>query len=260
MGREVQNLFSVEGAVVLVTGGSRGIGAMIAEGFLRNGAARVYITARKVAECEGAAERLGAFGDCIAIPADLSTSEGIEAVAARIESEDAGLDVLVNNAGAVWAEAFDALGVNAWDKVMNINVRAPFFLTQRLHKLLLARASAEVPARVIIVGSIDGLHCPPLETYPYSASKAAVHHLTRTMAKRLAPEILVNCIAPGPFESKMMAATLAALGDQIREASPVRRIGRPEDVAGAAIFLASRASAFITGAVIPVDGGISTTL
>lgn len=256
----MQHLFSVESAVVLVTGGSRGIGAMIAEGFLRNGAARVYITARKAGECEAAAARLGAFGPCIAIPADLATPDGVESVAARIEAEGAGLDVLVNNAGAVWAEPFEELGGAAWDKVMSINVRTPFFLTQRLYKVLLGRASAQEPARVINVGSIDGLHCPPLETYPYSASKAALHHLTRTMAKRLAPDILVNCIAPGPFESKMMAATLAAMGDQIREATPVKRIGAPEDAAGAAIFLASRASAFITGAVIPVDGGISTTL
>jgi NAD(P)-dependent dehydrogenase (short-subunit alcohol dehydrogenase family) len=257
----VQDLFSVRGAVVLVTGGSRGIGAMIAEGFLRNGAARVYITARKTAECEAAAERFGAIGVCVAIPADLSTQEGIEAVASRIEADGAGLDVLVNNAGAVWAEPFDQLGEAAWDKIMNINVKAPFFLTQRLHGLLKDRARPETPARVIIIGSIDGLHCPPLETYPYSASKAAVHHLTRTLAARLAADhILVNCIAPGPFESKMMAATLAALGDQIKQASPLKRIGRPEDVAGTAIFLASRASGFITGAVIPLDGGISTTL
>jgi NAD(P)-dependent dehydrogenase (short-subunit alcohol dehydrogenase family) len=257
----VQDLFSVRGAVVLVTGGSRGIGAMIAEGFLRNGAARVYITARKTAECEAAAERLGAIGACVAISADLSTQEGIEAVASRIEADGAGLDVLVNNAGAVWAEPFDQLGEAAWDKIMNINVKAPFFLTQLLHGLLKDRARPETPARVIIIGSIDGLHCPPLETYPYSASKAAVHHLTRTLAARLAADhILVNCIAPGPFESKMMAATLAALGDQIKQASPLKRIGRPEDVAGTAIFLASRASGFITGAVIPLDGGISTTL
>lgn len=257
----MNDLFSVEGAVVLVTGGSRGIGAMIAEGFLRHGAKRVYITARRAEECEAAAARLGAFGSCVAVPADLATSEGVEAVAARLEADGDALDVLVNNAGAVWAEPFDELGMAAWDKVMNINVRAPFFLTQRLHGLLMKNASASAPARVIIVGSIDGLRCPPLETYPYSASKAAVHHLTRTLAARLAKDhILVNCIAPGPFESKMMAATLAAMGDKIKEASPLKRIGRPEDVAGLAIFLASKASAFITGAVIPLDGGISTTL
>jgi NAD(P)-dependent dehydrogenase (short-subunit alcohol dehydrogenase family) len=257
----VQNLFSVEGKTVVVTGGSRGIGAMIAEGFLRNGAKSVYITARKVEECQVAVARLSAFGKCEAFPADLTKPEGIELVAREVEAREQSLDVLINNAGAVWAEPFDEFGVAAWDKVMNINVKAVFFLTQRLHKMLTASASHENPARVINIGSIDGLHCPPLETYPYSASKAAVHHLTRTLAARLAPDnILVNCLAPGPFESKMMAATLAALGDQIKEASPVKRIGRPEDIAGAAIFLASRASMFITGAVIPVDGGISTTL
>jgi NAD(P)-dependent dehydrogenase (short-subunit alcohol dehydrogenase family) len=258
----MDELFSVRGLKVLVTGGSRGIGAMIAEGFLRHGA-RVWISARKAPEVMGTAERLSALGPCTGIVADLADPAGIEAIAAAIEAETDGLDVLVNNAGAVWAERFEAFTPDAWDKVMTVNLKSAFFLTQRLHPLLCRAAAGEGQrsARVINVGSIDGLHVPPLETYPYSASKAGMHHMTRTLAARLATDnIRVNCIAPGPFESRMMAATLATMGDAIRAANPLKRIGTPEDVAGTAIFLASRASDYITGAVIPVDGGTSTTL
>ena len=202
-GRElkVQNLFSVEGAVVLVTGGSRGIGAMIAEGFLRNGAAKVYITARKAAECEAAAERLGAFGACVAIPADLSTTEGIEAVAARIEAAGGGLAVLVNNAGAVWAEPFESF----WRRRLgqdHEHQRQGAVLPDPAPAHAAERPRQRRGARARDYRRLDRrAHCPPLETYPYSASKAAVHHLTRTLAARLAKDnILVNCIAPGPFE------------------------------------------------------------
>lgn len=253
-------LFSVEGLNVLVTGGSRGIGAMIAEGFVSHGA-RVWITARKAAECQATAERLSAIGPCEAIVADLSTMDGIAVVAAALGAAATRLDVLVNNAGAVWAQPFEAFSPEAWDKVMAINLKAVFFLSQRLHPLLLKAASDGRSARIINVGSIDGLHVPPLETYPYSASKAGLHHLTRTLASRLAADnIRVNAIAPGPFESRMMAATLATMGDAIRAANPLKRIGTPEDVAGTAIYLASRASDYVTGAIIPVDGGTSTTL
>lgn len=256
----MDTLFSVQGLRVVVTGGSRGIGAMIAEGFLRHGS-KVWITARKVADCHATAERLGAIGPCVAIPADLATKAGIEAVGSALEATGQGVDVLVNNAGAVWAQPFESFTPEAWDKVMDINLKAVFFLTQRLHPLLKQAAQGGRSARVINVGSIDGLHVPPLETYPYSASKAGVHHLTRTLAARLAADnIRVNGIAPGPFESRMMAATLAAMGDAIRQANPLKRIGTPEDVAGTAIYLASRASDYVTGAIIPVDGGTSTTL
>ncbi|MFN3370417.1 MAG: SDR family oxidoreductase [Sphingomonadaceae bacterium] len=258
----MDGLFAVDGLRVLVTGGSRGIGAMIAEGFVRHGA-EVFITARKAGEVEATATRLAALGPCRGIPADLADLTGIEAVAAAIEAQASSLDVLVNNAGAVWAERFEAFTPEAWDKVMTVNLKSVFFLTRRLHPLMKA-AATERPdrsPRVINIGSIDGLHVPPLETYPYSASKAGLHHLTRTLAARLASDgIRVNCIAPGPFESRMMAATLASMGDAIRAANPLGRIGTPEDVAGTAIFLAARASDYITGAVIPVDGGTSTTL
>jgi NAD(P)-dependent dehydrogenase (short-subunit alcohol dehydrogenase family) len=258
----MDELFSVRGLRVLVTGGSRGIGAMIAEGFLRHGA-RVWISARKANEVMATAERLSLLGPCTGVVADLADPAGIETIAAAIEAETDGLDVLVNNAGAVWAERFETFTPDAWDKVMTVNLKSPFFLTQRLYPLLCkaASGSGQRSARVINVGSIDGLHVPPLETYPYSASKAGMHHMTRTLAARFAADnIRVNCIAPGPFESRMMAATLATMGDAIRAANPLKRIGTPEDVAGTAIFLAARASDYITGAVIPVDGGTSTTL
>ncbi len=256
----MKDLFNVEGKTVLVTGGSRGVGEMIAEGFVQNGA-KVYITARKKEACEATAERLSAMGFCEAIPVDLATSDGVETVSAGIEAREKQLDVLINNAGAVWAAPIDEFPEDGWDKVVTVNLKSVFFLTQRLLPLLRKSATPDDPARVINIGSIDGLHVPPLETFPYSASKAGVHHLTRALAARLAAEdIIVNAIAPGPFQSKMMAATLSALGDQIVANNPRKRIGTPEDIAGTAIFLASRAGAYTTGAVIPVDGGTSTTL
>ncbi len=166
--------------------------------------------------------------------------------------------MLVNNAGATWGAPLEAFDDAAWDRVLALNVKGVFHLTRFLLPLLRAAGTAEEPARVVNIGSIDGIHVPVLETYSYSASKAAVHQLTRHLARRLAPEITVNAIAPGPFESKMMAATLDAFGDQIAAAAPLKRIGRPDDMAGAVIYLASRAGAYLTGAVIPVDGGIAT--
>lgn len=251
-------LFSVAGKTALITGGTRGIGYMIAEGYLRSGA-RVYISSRKADACEQAAEQLAEFGEVHALPADVSDEgacrELVDAVAAREER----LHILVNNAGATWGAAFDEFPAAAFDKVLTLNVKAPFLLTQAARPLLEAAAIDDDPARVINIGSIDGLVVPRLGTYSYSASKAAVHHLTRHLAATLAPKILVNAIAPGPFPSKMMAATLAAAGDQIAAATAVKRIGRPADVAAAAVYLAAAASTFVTGAVIPVDGGLSTT-
>ena len=190
----------------------------------------------------------------------LSTMEGVTALAAAAAARFPTLNILVNNAGATWGMPLDEFDEHAWDKVMDTNVKGLFFLTQRLLPQLRAAGTADDPARVINIGSIDGLHVNPMDTYSYAASKAGVHHLTRTMARKLGPEhITVNAVAPGPFESKMMAATLQAFGDSIAKSSPLGRIGRPDDMAGVTVFLASRAGSYLTGAVIPVDGGIATT-
>jgi len=255
----VRDLFSVEGKVALVTGGSRGIGLMIARGFVEAGA-KVYISARKADACQAAAAELSKQGECIALPADLSTESEARRLAVAIAAREPALHVLVNNAGANWGAPLAEFPDDAWDKVLALNVKAIFHLTRALLPQLEKAASAEDPARVINIGSIDGLQVPDLETYAYSASKAAVHHLTRVLAKKLAPRrITVNAVAPGPFESKMMAQTLRNFGKLIVESCPLKRIGEPEDMAGVAIYLASRAGAYVTGAVIPVDGGISTT-
>ena len=255
--RTMNELFSIAGKTAVVTGGSRGIGLMIARGFVEAGA-RVIISSRKADVCDEVAAELSKLGECEAIPADLSSEAECrrlaEAVAARLSS----LDILVNNAGATWGAPLDQFDEAAWERVLALNVKGVYHLTKFLVPLLEAAGSADQPARVINIGSIDGIKVPLLETYSYSASKAAVHMLTRHLAKRLAPAITVNAIAPGPFESKMMAATLDAFGEQIAAAAPLKRIGRPDDMAGAAIFLASRAGAYVTGAVVPVDGGIAS--
>ncbi len=250
-------LFDVSGKVVLVTGGSRGIGEMIARGFVEAGAS-VIISSRKADACEALAEELSAHGNCRAIAADLSREEECRRLAEEVTRLGDGLDVLVNNAGATWGAAMADYDEAAFERVLALNVKGVFHLTKFLRPLLESSGSADRPSRVINIGSIDGLHVPSMETYAYSASKAAVHHLTRHLAKALAPVITVNAIAPGPFESKMMHATLAAFGDEIAQAAPMRRIGQPSDMAGAAIFFASPAASYITGAVLPVDGGIAT--
>ena len=253
----MNSLFDVSGKAVLVTGGSRGIGEMIARGFVDAGA-RVYISSRKADVCDALAKELSANGECISLPADLSTEAECERLAHEIASREDHLDVLVNNAGATWGAPMEEYNETAFERVLALNVKGVFHLTKFLRPLLEHSASAENPSRVINIGSIDGIHVPILETYAYSASKAAVHQLTRHLAKHMAPLVTVNAIAPGPFESKMMHATLEAMGDAIAHAAPMKRIGKPSDMAGAAIFLASPASSYITGAILPVDGGIAT--
>ncbi len=257
---DLESLFSVDGKTAVVTGGSRGIGLMIAEGLVRSGV-KVYISSRKAGVCEEQAARLAEFGTCIAIPADLSSAEGVASLADAVKEREDRLDILINNAGATWGAPLLDYPDDAWDKVLATNVKAVFELTAALVPLLEAAASPEDPARVVNIGSIDGIRVPDTENYAYAASKAAVHMVTRQTAHRLtAKNITVNAIAPGPFPSKMMAFILDADGGEEMVAStvPLKRIGRPDDVVGTVLFLTSRAGSYLTGAIIPVDGGIST--
>ena len=258
----VADLFSIEGKTALVTGGGRGIGAMIARGYLHAGAARVYISSRKADELDAAVAAFAEFGECVAIPADLSRADECQRLASEVSEREGGrLDILVNNAGANWGAPFAEFPDTAWDRVLDVNVKGVFHLTQALAPALSAAGTSRNPSRVINIGSIDGIRVPEMDTYSYSASKAAVHHMTRVLARRLGRDnITVNAIAPGPFESKMMAATLDAFREHIEAASPFGRIGEPDDIAGAAIYLASRATAWVTGVILPVDGGMATTV
>ena len=254
-----ENLFSLKGRVALVTGGSRGIGRMIASGFLAYGAEKVYITARKAAACDAAAAELTQQGPgrCISVPCDISTVQGVQKLAAAIADREPKIDILVNNAGAAWAADFDAFPENGWDKVVDLNLKTPFFLTKALAPLLRAAASSERPAKVINIASIDGIFVNPLETYPYAASKAGLIHLTRRVAARLIKEnIVVSAIAPGPFQSDMNTDARDNAG-QVAKRVPAGRIGAPEDMAGAAIFLASRAGDYVVGSTVTVDGGVA---
>ena len=255
----MDDLFDVSAKTALVTGGSRGIGLMIARALVQGGA-RVIISSRKAGELEQAAQQLAALGDCQAIPGDISTPAGAQQLAAATSERFWQLDILVNNAGATWGAPLEQFPASGWDKVSHTNVEGVFHLTVALLPALRAAAAANPPARVINIGSVDGLRTPSVENYSYSASKAAVHMLTRHLAKRLAAErITVNAIAPGPFESKMMAFLLEDPESREIVASnvPLGRIGQPEDMAGLSLFLASRAGAYLTGTVIPLDGGIT---
>ncbi|HJR46265.1 MAG TPA: SDR family oxidoreductase [Actinomycetota bacterium] len=254
-----QDLFSISGKVAVVTGGSRGIGLMIARGMVEAGAT-VYISSRKADVCDAVAAELSEIGSCVSIPADLSTAEGLDTLAGGVSEHEDRLHILVNNAGAAWGAPLEEYPEHAWSKVMDLNVKAIFELTRRLLPQLRAAATPEDPARVINIGSIDGLRVPLLNNYAYSASKAAVHMLTRHMAHHLVDDhITVNAIAPGLFPSKMTKFIFDNLPEeQLVGNIPMGRHGEPHDMAGTAIYLSSRAGSYLTGAVIPVDGGVST--
>jgi NAD(P)-dependent dehydrogenase (short-subunit alcohol dehydrogenase family) len=264
MDMDFKNLFSIDGKVAVVTGGSRGIGEMIAAGFLANGAT-VYISSRKADVCDATAKRLAdEYGrDCISIPADLSNLEGVDALTAALKERTDHVDILVNNAGASWGAPLDEFPEGGWDKVMDTNVKGVFFLTQRLLPLLEAAATAEDPARVINIGSIDGIQTPAFDNFSYGPSKAAVHALTRQLAAHLVRRnIIVNAIAPGPFPTWMLSTGVGTGGDVegtdwalVGRGNPRGRVGSPEDIAGLAIFLSSRAGAFTVGETITCDGG-----
>jgi len=253
----MNSLFDVSGKVVLITGGTRGIGEMIARGFVEAGAS-VYITSRKAEVGAALASELSKIGSCTSLPADLSKESECARLIDELKNRETHLDVLVNNAGATWGAPMSEYDEVAFERVLALNVKGVFHVTKFARTLLEASGSPESPSRVINIGSIDGIKVPLMETFAYSASKAAVHQLTRHLAKVLAPNVTVNAIAPGPFESKMMHATLEAHGEAIADAAPMKRIGQPSDMAGAAIFLASPAASYITGAILPVDGGIAT--
>ena len=259
---DVPTLFGLTGKTALVTGGSRGIGRMIAEGYLQAGAT-VYICSRKAEVCHEVAATLSALGPCHSLPADVAHDEDRARLVAMLAERTDRLDILVNNAGAAWGAPYAAFPETGFRKVLELNVTALFFLTRDLTPLLAKAATPEDPARVINLGSMDGIKPPTVlqtGTFPYSAGKAAVHHLTKSLALELAPQhITVNAVAPGFFQSKMTETSLAQFRDDIERNCPLHRIGRPEEMAGIAIYLASRAGAYTNGAVIPVDGGTSVT-
>ncbi len=251
----MKDLFSLQGRVALVTGGSRGIGRMIATGLLHQGA-KVYISARKAAACDATAKELSAIGPCISLPIDVSSVEGARELAAEIARREPALHILVNNAGAAWGEDFDTFPENGWDKVVDLNMKAPFFLTQALHGAL-KEGAKQRPAKVINIASIDGISVNAWETYSYTASKAGLIHLTKRMALRLAKDnIVVSGIAPGPFPSDMNKEARDH-GDTVAGHVPAGRVGNTEDMAGAAIYLASRAGDYVVGETIVVDGGVT---
>lgn len=251
----MNQLFSLKGRTALITGGSRGIGRMIAEGFLAQGA-KVYISARKAAACDQTAAELLAMGPCVSLPGDVSTVEGAHALVAAYSKHESQLDILVNNAGAAWGAPFDAFPESGWDKVVDLNLKAPFFLTQALHEHL-RKAGKQHVAKVINIASIDGISVNPMETYSYAASKAGLIHMTRRMALHLVKDnIVVTAIAPGAFASDMNKDAR----DHETEVSariPAGRIGTVEDMAGAAIYLASRAGDYVVGSTLVVDGGVT---
>lgn len=252
---DTTQLFSLKGRSALITGGSRGIGRMIAEGFLAQGA-RVYISARKAAACDQTAKELSAFGHCVSLPADVSTVEGAQALVDAYAKHEGSLDILVNNAGAAWGAPYEEFPESGWDKVVDLNLKTPFFLTKALTPML-KKAATDHLAKVINIASIDGISVNPQETYSYAASKAGLIQLTRRMALRLAQDrIVVSAIAPGAFASDMNKDARDH-GDEVKGRIPAGRIGTPEDMAGAAIYLASRAGDYVMGSTLVVDGGVT---
>jgi len=253
------DLFNLDGRVALVTGGTRGIGLMVARGLLQAGA-RVYVSSRKPEAGEQAVNELRAYGHAVSIPADVSTADECQRLAEEVSRREAKLDILVNNAGATWGAPLTEFPESGWDKVLDLNLKSPFYLSRACLPLLQAAGTSQHPARIVNIGSIEGMRVPDGPNYSYSASKAGVHHLTRVLAREFGPlHVTVNAIAPGPFPSKMMAATLAESGDAIAATSPLGRIGCADDMAGAIVFLTSQAASWVTGVVLPVDGGIWTT-
>lgn len=253
----MKNLFSLDGRVALVTGGSRGIGYMITQGLLEFGCSRVYISSRKAAQCDAAAAQLSEFGECISVPGDVSTLDGINALVSQIKAREGALDILVNNAGAAWGESWDTFPESGWDKVVDLNLKAPFFLTRELTPLLKAGVRDGHLAKVINVASIDGISVNMLETYSYAGSKAGLIHMTKRMALHLAKDgIVMTAIAPGAFASEMNKAARDH-GDALASGIPARRIGTTEDMAGAAVYLASRAGDYVLGSTLVVDGGVT---
>jgi 2-deoxy-D-gluconate 3-dehydrogenase len=249
------NLFDLSGRIALVTGGGRGIGRMITEGLL-NAGVKVYISSRKAEACDAAAEELG--DNCYSIPADVSSEAGAAKLAEEFAKHESQLDILINNAGAAWGADFEKVDEKSWDKVMNTNLKAPFFVTQKLHEQLKnSVAKSQRHAKVINIGSVDGLTLNAAEVYSYHASKAGVHHMTRRMAARLIEDqIIVNSIAPGAFASDMNK--LAKNNPDVSaQAIPFGRIGNPDDIAAAIIFLAARSGDYIVGHTLAVDGGVS---
>ncbi|WP_394361888.1 SDR family oxidoreductase [Amycolatopsis sp. SB7-3] len=252
-------LFDLSGKYALVTGGTRGIGMMIARGLLQAGA-RVIVSSRKADACAEAQRLLSEFGDVRAIPADLSRYDECQRLADVVKADWERLDILVNNAGAMWREPLETFPAEAWDAVIDLNLKSPFWLVQALLPALRGAGTADDPARIINIGSIAAIHVAEAPNYSYAGSKAALHQLTRVLARELGPQhVTVNAIAPGVFPSRMMAATIDAIGDTIAAKTPLRRIGRDDDMAGTAVFLAGRAGSYLTGAIVPVDGGIATT-
>jgi NAD(P)-dependent dehydrogenase (short-subunit alcohol dehydrogenase family) len=264
---DISSLFNVKDKVILVTGGAKGLGLMISTAFVQNGA-RVYISSRDAAACASTATSLTALGPgtAIALPADLSSASECARLASELSSREQHLHVLVNNSGATWGESYDSFPDSAWSKLLTLNLQRVFTLTQALTPLLEAAGAASKqedgvvtdPGRVVHIGSIDGIRVPLLPTFAYSASKAGLHHLSRHLAVELGPKgITSNTLACGPFATKMMAATLKNFGEEIKGANPLGRIGMPQDAAGACLFLASKASAFVNGATLTLDGGVS---
>ena len=253
----MSDLFSLAGKTALVTGATHGIGAMIARGFIEAGV-RVYVTARDKTECDVMAAELSKLGECVAIPADLSREEECVRLAREIKEREDRLHILVNNAGTGWSAPLEQFPAEGWDKVLDLNLKAPFYLTRELASRLKESGTPEDPARIVNIGSVDALRVAEFPTYSASTSKAAVHHLTRILAADFAPNVTVNAIAPGSFPSRMMAEVLQQFRPVIEAVTPLKRIGRAADVVGTAVFLCSTAGSYLTGTVIPVDGGLST--